>query len=88
MSQTVKLTSKRQATFPAQLCRELGVGPGDELMLERKKIGDEIVWLLTPRKKIESPWFGALKKYGAGKDHDMASIRSSIGEKIVAEEKR
>ena len=88
MSQTVKLTSKRQATFPVQLCQELGVTAGDDLILERKKIGNEISWLLRPGKKVESTWFGALKKYAAGKNHDMESIRSSIGKKITGNEKR
>ncbi len=82
MKQTVKLTSKRQATFPAQLCRELGVAAGDDLILERKKIGDEISWLLRPEKKIESKWFGGLRKYAAGKTHDMESIRRSIGKTV------
>jgi len=85
MHQTVKLTSKRQATFPVQLCRELGVTAGDELILERKKIGDEIAWLLRPGKKIKSQWFGGLHEYGAGKDHDMEAVRSSIG-KIIGNE--
>ena len=82
MSQTVKLTSKRQATFPVRLCQELGVAPGDDLILERKKIDGEITWLLRPRKKMESKWFGGLKKYAAGKSHDMESIRSSFGKTI------
>ncbi|MFP4257559.1 MAG: AbrB/MazE/SpoVT family DNA-binding domain-containing protein [Desulfovermiculus sp.] len=38
MSHTIKLTSKRQATFPVQLCREIGIQPGDELVLERKEL--------------------------------------------------
>ena len=79
MNQTVKLTSKRQATFPVQLCQDLGVTAGDDLILERKKIGGEIAWLLKPRKKTGSKWFGSLQKYAAGKDHEIESIRSSIG---------
>ncbi len=30
---TVRLTSKRQATLPLQLCEELGVKPGDEIYI-------------------------------------------------------
>ena len=70
-SQTVKLTSKRQATFPAQLCRELGVEAGDDLILERKKIGGDVAWILKPKKRIESKWFGALQKYAGHKKHDI-----------------
>ena len=54
---TVRLTSKRQATLPVQLCEELGVKPGDEIILERQKTTDEITWLLKPKKKIQSRWF-------------------------------
>ncbi len=82
MRQVLKLTSKRQATFPVRLCQELGVSPGDNLILERKKIHGEIHWLLKPRKKKESKWFGSLKKYAAGKSHDMESIRASFGKTI------
>ena len=81
-SQTVKLTSKRQATFPAQLCRELGVEAGDDLILERKKIGDDIAWILKPKKRIESKWFGTFQKYAGRKKHDMVSIRASVGKSI------
>ncbi len=82
MEQTVKLTSKRQATFPVQLCQELGVTAGDDLILERKIIDNSVAWLLKPRKKIESKWFAALKQYGVHKEHDMESIRTSIGKAI------
>jgi len=48
--QSIRLTSKRQATFPVQLCQELGIKPGDDLILERKKIEGDITWILTPKK--------------------------------------
>ncbi len=87
MSQTVRLTSKRQATFPARLCRELGVGPGDDLLLERTEIGDTVTWTLKPKKNIHSEWFAGLHKYAAGKNDDMESIRASIGKSIGMAEK-
>ncbi len=79
---TGRLTSKRQATLPVQLCEELGVKPGDEIILERQKTTDEITWLLKPKKKIQSRWFAQLKKYAKNKEHDMVSIRSSMGKRI------
>jgi bifunctional DNA-binding transcriptional regulator/antitoxin component of YhaV-PrlF toxin-antitoxin module len=82
MEQTVKLTSKRQATFPVQLCRELGVSAGDDLILERKIIDNSIAWVLKPKKTIELKWFASLKQYGVHKEHDMESIRASIGKAI------
>jgi len=88
MSQTVRITSKRQATFPAQLCKELGVGPGDDLLLERIKIGDAITWTLKPKKNRHSGWFAGLHKYAVNKKHDMESIRGSIGKSIGTAEQK
>lgn len=31
----MKVTSKRQATLPAALCRDLGIEPGDTIQVER-----------------------------------------------------
>ncbi len=42
----VKITSKRQVTFPARVLDELGVGPGGQLVLEK---GDE-GYILKPRR--------------------------------------
>lgn len=85
MSQTIKLTSKRQATFPAQLCRDLGVEAGDKLILERKQIGKKIEWVIIPQKK--NRWFASLNQYAKGKKHDMESIRASIGASLKNTEK-
>lgn len=77
---SAKLTAKRQATLPAELCRDLGVGPGDRLLLERRLVDGESVWVIqaeTPH--VEMPWFGALRGYANGKSHDMEDIRRSIG---------
>lgn len=82
MTQTIKLTSKRQATFPAQLCRELGVKEGEELILERKKIEGDIAWIIKPKKRVNTKWFGALKRYAQDKDHSIESIRASIGKNL------
>ncbi len=42
----VKITSKRQVTFPAQVLDALGVGPGDQLELEEGPNG----FILRPRR--------------------------------------
>ena len=42
----VKLTSKRQVTFPARVLDALGVGPGDQLELEEGPDG----FILRPRR--------------------------------------
>jgi bifunctional DNA-binding transcriptional regulator/antitoxin component of YhaV-PrlF toxin-antitoxin module len=79
MAHTIKLISKRQATFPVQVCRELGIQPGDELVLERKKIDEGYVWILRLKSRRPQTWFGRLNKYASGKRHDMEDIRESIG---------
>ncbi len=76
---TIKMTSKRQATFPTELCEDMGVGPGDELVVEHKLLKGELVWVLKPRgNKLE--WMGALKKYARNKSHEMDDIRKSIAD--------
>lgn len=42
----VKITSKRQVTFPARVLKALGVGPGDRLELQEAPDG----FLLRPRR--------------------------------------
>jgi bifunctional DNA-binding transcriptional regulator/antitoxin component of YhaV-PrlF toxin-antitoxin module len=46
----VKLTAKRQATLPVALCEELGVGPGDQLELERCVVDGAPAWVLRATK--------------------------------------
>ncbi len=85
VTQSIRLTSKRQATFPAQVCRELGVKAGDVLILEQKEIEGIATWIIRPQKTVQTKWFGGLKKYGRGKDHDMETIRASIGKNLGRE---
>ncbi|MCC5838990.1 MAG: AbrB/MazE/SpoVT family DNA-binding domain-containing protein [Opitutales bacterium] len=74
----IKVSAKRQATFPKQVCESLGVEPGDDLLLDRREESDKSVWVLRPAKDVSRPWLGSLRKYAAGKDHGMESIRESI----------
>lgn len=76
----IKLTSKRQATFPARLCEELGVAPGDELEVTPASVAGEAVWVLKPAAKTAPSWAGSLKRFAANArgDHAMKSIRESI----------
>lgn len=53
----IKLTSKRQATFPNDLCEDLGVGPGSQLKVEKKILDGEIVWVLQPLFSSNREWF-------------------------------
>ena len=78
---TLKMTAKRQVTFPAQVCKDLGLQPGALLNLEKRTIEDQPVWVLRPRKANIS-WFGSLKKYATNENHDLEDIRNSIGQAI------
>ncbi len=61
----IKLTSKRQATFPVEVCKQLGVGPGDSLRVEAVGEGSERQWILKPAKQKRPAWLGSLKQYAA-----------------------
>lgn len=79
---SVKLTAKRQATFPVEVCEELGVKPGDRLLLERREMDGAPAWVIHPASPTGSPWFAALRRFAVGKSHSMADIRRSIGTKL------
>ena len=74
----IRLTSKRQATLPRQLCEEMRLRAGDSLIVDARVIGGERVWLLKPADKVETPWFARLKRYAPGKSHELVTIRSSV----------
>jgi bifunctional DNA-binding transcriptional regulator/antitoxin component of YhaV-PrlF toxin-antitoxin module len=75
----IKLTAKRQATLPKALCDELKVEPGDSIRVEKRLVDGREVWCLEPVRSAERPaWFGALRKYAAGKSHDLDEIRESV----------
>lgn len=76
---TIKLTAKRQATFPRELCEGLGLEPGDEIELVAKSEKGEPCWMLKKRKAPARDWIGSLRRFASdGKDHSMDAIRGSI----------
>ena len=52
----VKITSKRQVTFPARVLETLGVGPGDRIELEESPDG----YILRPQ-RIDHSRLGTLR---------------------------
>ena len=76
----LKLTTKRQATFPVATCRALGIQPGDTLEMELRDVEGETVWILRPRPALDFSWIGSLKGKGTNipRDHSMDAIRQSI----------
>ncbi len=63
---TIKITAKRQATLPVEVCKALGITCGDSLELLPLRHKNERVWALKPLVKAKSPWIGSLSRY-AGK---------------------
>ena len=77
---TIRLTSKRQATFPRAVCEEMDLKPGDTLDVEARVVDGERVWVLRPEPRADTSWFGCLRRYARGKRHSMSAIRKSIAE--------
>lgn len=74
----IKLSSKRQATFPKQVCESLGLQPGDEILLDHRMEPDGEVWLLKPAEPESRSWLGSLRDYAVDKPHNMDAVRRSI----------
>ena len=76
---TLRLTSKRQATFPKEACDSLGLKPGDRIELESRFENGTQVWVMRPQRKHERDWIGSLgKKARKVQDHSLEAIRKSI----------
>ena len=73
----VTITTKRQATLPAALCKELGLAPGAKVSVERRLVGKETVWVLKGPGPDWS-WVGSLHRYAKGKSHRLSDIRRSV----------
>ena len=75
----LKLTSKRQATLPAETCEALGLAPGDTVALEVRVENGERLWLLRPQSPRPRAWVGTLKaRVRPVRSHSMTAIRRSI----------
>ena len=61
----VKITAKRQVTFPARVLDALGVGPGDRLELREGSDG----YMLRPVRVDESMLGGAARQAETGPGH-------------------
>lgn len=73
---TLKLTSKRQATLPKELCDEMAVRPGSRIAVERRVIDGETVWVLRPD-TFDWSWIGSVS-VPADTPHDMDAVRASV----------
>ncbi len=73
----VTITAKRQATLPAALCKELGLAPWTKVVVERRLVGKETVWVLKGLGPDWS-WVGSPCRYAKGKSHRLSDIRRGI----------
>ena len=79
----IKLTAKRQATFPVEVCHGLGVEPGDEIELVPMltEEGERIRALKKASKSPGRDSLGCLNQFaGNASAHSMDAIRKSIAE--------
>ena len=58
----VKITSKRQVTFPARVLDAMGVGPGDRLSVEEVRHG-----LLLHPQRVDLTKLAPLERFASGK---------------------
>ena len=73
------LTAKRQATFPVETCKSLGLKAGDVVELEARDEADGRVWVLRPRLARPRRWIGCLASFGRSvADHSLGAVRNSI----------
>lgn len=85
MSNTIKLTAKRQATFPVEVCEQLGLQPGDEIDLVPRVEEEGKYWVIQKHEAPTRQWMGSLRKYGKrASDHSIDAIRESIAAKRKA----
>jgi len=81
-TELITITSKRQATLPVKLCQEIGLQPGDKLMLGRHIIDGNPAWVLQTPASLALPWFGCLSEFAKGKSSDINDVRKSIGKRL------
>lgn len=80
MSLKLKMTAKRQVTFPAAVCETLAVYPGDTLVLRDRQADGRRVWMIETEPQLaRQSWMGALRPYAIRKtSHAMSDIRAAV----------
>jgi len=83
MAQKLKITAKRQVTFPAAVCEALAVYPGDTLVLRDGLAGGRRVWTIEAEARPNNEsWLGALRPYAERKtSHALSDIRAVVARK-------
>jgi AbrB family looped-hinge helix DNA binding protein len=70
------VTARRQVTLPAALCKDLGLGPGSRVAVERRRPGQRVIRVLEGAGPDWS-WVGSLRRYARGKSPRPGDIRQS-----------
>ena len=83
MSLKLKMTAKRQVTFPAAVCETLAVYPGDTLVLRDGQAEGRRVWMIEAEPQPDrARWMGALRSYAERKEsHALSDIRAAVAKK-------
>ncbi len=78
----IRMTTKRQATFPKQLCEEMRLEPGNAIQVEPAMLDGRRVWVLSAAPEPPNmDWVGALRRFAGGsKALSMESVRAKIVE--------
>ncbi len=75
----IKLTAKRQATFPRELCEEMRLEPGNAILVEPAVLEGRKVWVLSPQPAcFGEGWTGVLRRYAAAQPHSMVKVRERM----------
>lgn len=83
----IKMTTKRQATFPKRLCEEMRLEPGHAIQVKPAMLDGQRVWVLSP--SLEPPamsWVGALRRYSGAETPSMTTVRTRIKEAMACGE--
>ncbi len=80
---TIKLTAKRQATLPRELCEQMHLEPGNAIEVEPIEIDGKRVWVLSPVHEPEFSWVGSLRRYATDKPLSMDDVRTRIQEAMA-----
>ncbi len=80
----IKITSKRQATFPKKLCEAMRLEPGHAIRIEQMMLDGRQVWVLAPPPgQPGMAWVGALRRYAGAGTPSMARARARMLERMA-----
>ncbi|MHC4886939.1 MAG: AbrB/MazE/SpoVT family DNA-binding domain-containing protein [Planctomycetota bacterium] len=82
----VKVSARRQAVLPKQLCEEMQIGAGDSIEVEPITHGGETLWAIRPLPTRDLSAVGSLKKYARKRQAGAEAVRESIVKRMKEED--